>query len=417
MMIGKITPVSLPFDPTEDRLIRSRQNKLARDIDIIRQKIRNNILSASEGNMRIQFKKAEIDQLQRYRGSKRNPTGRLSPSPKSPGLFRTKKSRKPAKKYNATDSDRVGRGTEPTGMFKVDDITYNRANPEVRSTTWAEDDRAGMTSKNNQRSGGRKPPVVNDKSDLNQRGLSPNNYYSRYVENYERRVGKKPSSRIRDAMKKDAERLWNANAALPKLVPYKAPKETLESKAKDAISEAKDKGEKALDKVKDFFSRGKSSRKSSSEVDQSKNPYAKAYGPTFGRSDRSKTKGYYVIYKGQFYGPKNSFSIPLFLAWNEQKGVTVKRQTKKTIRVSDFAGFDGFAGMPNFLIQQQARARRDTALMRKRMGSRLKIDNPNMTTLHRSQDSPRQVMRPNEPVSNLAGGLTKTRNSMQRLLK
>lgn len=376
MMIGKITPVSLPFDPTEDRLIRSRQNKLARDIDIIRQKIRNNILSASEGNMRIQFKKAEIDQLQRYRGSKRNPTGALSPSPKSAGLFATKKSRKPAKKYNATDSDRVGKGTEPTGMFRVDDLTYNRANPEVRSTTWAEDDRAGMTSKNNQRSSGSKPPTVNDKSSLNQRGYSPNNYYSRFVKNYVTQSGKSPSEKLRDAMKADAERLWRNNKALPKLVVKKK-------------------------NVRD-------------------NPHSFDYGTKYSTGEKALSFNAAKQYKGRYYGPgyNKKKTKKLF-----GKTVTVAPATPSTSKKKKWDAWNkannisGFAGMPDFLIQQQARARRDTALMRKRMGSRLKIDNPNMTTLHRSQDSPRQVMRPNEPVSNLAGGLTKTRNSMQRLLK
>ena len=47
MMLGSPIPVQLPYDPSEDRLIVRRQNKLARDIDIIQQKIRNNVYSAA----------------------------------------------------------------------------------------------------------------------------------------------------------------------------------------------------------------------------------------------------------------------------------------------------------------------------------------------------------------------------------
>ena len=31
---------------------------------------------------------------------------------------------------------------KPTGLFSMDDMNYNRANPEVRSTAWAEDDKS-----------------------------------------------------------------------------------------------------------------------------------------------------------------------------------------------------------------------------------------------------------------------------------
>ena len=48
MMLGSPIPVQLPYDASEDRLIVRRQNKLARDIDIIQQKIRNNVYSAAE---------------------------------------------------------------------------------------------------------------------------------------------------------------------------------------------------------------------------------------------------------------------------------------------------------------------------------------------------------------------------------
>jgi len=415
MMLGSPIPVQLPYDSSEDRLIVRRQNKLARDIDIIQQKIRNNVYSAAEGNQKIQFKRAEIAQLQRYRGSKRLDTGRLSPAPKTRGLFRKKKkTTKPSNKYNPYAEDKVGKGTEPTGMFSMDQVQYNRANPEARSTAWAEDDRAGMTSQSNQRSSGSKPPAPNDKSALNQRGYSPANYYSRFLENYERSMGKKPSSRIMGAMRKDAERLWNANASLPKLVPKK--KESTFDKVKDEAGSL-------LDKATSLFKSSKSSKSSKSKT-LDDNP--------FGFKSRSKPSMFKEAAKyrawvaggrkesnGIYYIPKPKKTSE-FVAWNNDN---LKSGGKKDPSWEDAkdslsrGGFPGFGGMPNHLVAQRARANRETALMRKRMGARLNLDNPNMNMTNRSQDSPRQVTRPQESVSNLAGGLTKTRNSMQRLLK
>ena len=370
MMLGSPIPVQLPYDASEDRLIVRRQNKLARDIDIIQQKIRNNVYSAAEGNQKIQFKRAEIAQLQRYRGSKRLDTGRLSPAPKTRGLFsKKKKTTKPANKYNPYAEDKVSKGTEPTGMFSMDQVQYNRANPEARSTSWAEDDRAGMTSQSNQRSSGSKPPASNDRSNLNTKGYSPANYYSRFLENYERSMGKKPSSRTMSAMRMDAERLWNANASLPKLVEKKEVRKT----------------------VKD-------------------NPHSFDYGPSYSVAERGQSFNAAKKYKGRYYGPKykkTTFGL-------KRPSTANKKKWDDWNKANNIAGF---AGMPNYLVAQRARANRETALMRKRMGARVNLDNPNMNMTNRSQDSPRQVTRPQESVSNLAGGLTKTRNSMQRLLK
>ena len=65
MMLGRVLPVRLPFSPSEDALIVRRQNKLARDIELINRSIRNNVLSRSEGVKRIRFKQSEIDELRK----------------------------------------------------------------------------------------------------------------------------------------------------------------------------------------------------------------------------------------------------------------------------------------------------------------------------------------------------------------
>ena len=148
MMLGRVLPVRLPFSPSEDALIVRRQNKLARDIELINRSIRNNVLSRSEGVKRIRFKQSEIDELQRYRYSKRTPTGRLSPPP---AAAKPVKSKKPANKYNPYAGDKVNSATSPN-QFDIETPTYKRANREERqknsfSTAWTEDDRP---SSNNQ---------------------------------------------------------------------------------------------------------------------------------------------------------------------------------------------------------------------------------------------------------------------------
>tara|TARA_B100000927_G_scaffold291399_1_gene293393 strand:- start:17959 stop:19257 length:1299 start_codon:yes stop_codon:yes gene_type:complete len=432
-MLGGPMPIRLPYSADESMLVTRRQNKLARDIDIINQKIRNNILSRSEGAMRIRFKQSEIDELQRYKASKRVPTGRLSPAPRRQQVIPRKG--KPANKYNPYAEDKVNRATGPN-IFDGGDIMFERASPDKRqeayrqSTSWTEDDRAGFTSRGNDRADGRKPPQAKPDG-LNPRGLLEADYYVRFLDNFEARNGKAPNSFMRKVMKANAKSNWQANKPLPSKV-----KKPVEEQVKETVKSVAD---KAKGGFMNFFKSSSSSSSSAAAnemsydasspkevvaqgrtqvvVDQRKNPHARAYGPTFGKSDRTKTGGFYVIYDGEFYGPRSLLHVIHFTAWNEERGVTVKRQTKKTIRVSDFAGFGGFAGMPNHLIRNKSRALRDTALMRKRVGARINFDNPSLFGSHQSQASPRQVKRTPEPVSNLAGGLSKTRNSMQRLLK
>ena len=115
--------------------------------------------------------------------------------------------------------------------------------------------------------------------------------------------------------------------------------------------------------------------------------------------ERMQSMGKAKKVNGTYYGPKSMTSADNWEDWNAENGIA------------------GFAGMPNHLIQSRSRALRDTALMRKRAGARINLHNPSLFGSHQSQASPRQVKRTPEPVSNLAGGLSKTRNSMQRLLK
>ena len=110
---------------------------------------------------RFSLREPRLHSCKSIEASKRLDTGRLSPAPKTRGLFsKKKKTTKPSNKYNPYAEDKVGKGTEPTGMFSMDQVQYNRANPEARSAAWAEDDRAGMTSQSNQRSSGSKPPPL-----------------------------------------------------------------------------------------------------------------------------------------------------------------------------------------------------------------------------------------------------------------
>ena len=429
MMLGGPMPVRLPYSADESMLVTRRQNKLARDIDIINQKIRNNVLSRSEGATRIRFKQSEIDELQRYKSSKRVPTGRLSPAPRRQKVI--PRGGKPANKYNPYATDKVNRATGPN-VFDGGDIMFERASPESRdkafrnSTSWTEDDRAGFTSRGNDRADGRKPPQAGFDG-RNKRGFLEADYYSRFLTNYQTLKGKNPSSRDRSGMKAKAKSYWRSDRMMP-------------SKAKKSVQQqAKEQAQSVADKAKGAFSsffKPKSSSKSKNdgivEVSASDkafpasdpswkeassiistplgptsstrktakdNPHGQSYGPKLNYLEKLASGNKAKKYGNTYYGPRSPQLANKWEDWNSANGIA------------------GFAGMPNHLIQSRSRALRDTALMRKRAGARINFDNPNMIRPHRSQASPRQVKRTPEPVSSLAGGLSKTRNSMQRLLK
>ena len=398
MMLGGPMPIRLPYSADESMLVTRRQNKLARDIDIINQKIRNNVLSRSEGATRIRFKQSEIDELQRYKSSKRVPTGRLSPAPRRQKVV--PRSGKPANKYNPYATDKVSRATGPN-IFESGDITFERASPDKRqqayqqSTSWTEDDRAGFTSRGNDRADGKKPPQAKSNG-TNARGLVEADYYSRFIINFRTRNGKEPNSFMRGVMKDNARKSWMANKPLP-------------AKAEKSVQQqAKEQAQSVADKAKDAFSsffKPKSSSKSkdSNEIPARKfvqnNPHGRSFGPDLSTGEKFISGNKAKKYNGTYYGPRAPQLAQQWEDWNTANGIS------------------GFAGMPNHLIQSRSRALRDTALMRKRAGARINLHNPSLFGSHQSQASPRQVKRTPEAGSSLAGGLSKTRNSMQRLLK
>jgi len=264
MMLGKITPVMLPAEQSDMNLIQSRQNKLARDIDIINQKIRNNVLSSAEGAKRIMFKKSEIDQLEIYKRSRRTPTGRLSPPPQTARPV----SKKPAKKYNPAASDKVSSATKPAD-FSVRQPTYKRSTPQARSAAareaqrkaeaerrrraMIEADRASMTSKPNQRPTSRAPAQKKADPSVNKLGYREADYYNRLIQDYKNRRGDGPSAGYNSFLKNKAKEMWAKNMALPnvsnpvKQAPPKqqSAKQTAQRAAQSAQSKAAEAAKKA----------------------------------------------------------------------------------------------------------------------------------------------------------------------------
>lgn len=379
MMLGGPMPIRLPYSADESILVTRRQNKLARDIDIINQKIRNNVLSRSEGATRIRFKQSEIDELQRYKSSKRVPTGRLSPAPRRQNVVPRKG--KPANKYNPYAEDKVNRATGPN-VFEGGDIMFERASPDKRqkayqkayqqSTSWTEDDRAGFTSRGNDRADGKKPPQAKS-AGLNPRGLLEADYYVRFLDNFEARNGKAPNSFMRNIMERNARSSWRANKPLPAKV-KKPVEQQVKETVKSVQQQAQSVADKAKDKVSSWFSRAKSSSSSSSSAALNEmgydapstktikdNPYGKSYGSTLASWEKSLSKNKAKKYGDTYYGPKFPTNAKKWEDWNTANGIA------------------GFAGMPNHLIRNKSRALRDTALMRKRAGARINFDNPNMT--------------------------------------
>ena len=305
--------------------------------------------------MRIRFKQSEIDELQRYKASKRVPTGRLSPAPRRQQVIPRKG--KPANKYNPYAEDKVNRATGPN-VFEGGDIMFERASPDKRqeayqqSTSWTEDDRAALNVQSNDRPDGKKPPKVKS-AGLNPRGLLEADYYVRFLDNFEAYNGKAPNSFMRKVMEANAKSSWSANKPLPAKV-----KKSVEQQVKET---AKDITDKAKGAVSSILNKVKSSNDAPSTKTIKDNPYGRSYGSTLSQLEKNLSKNKAKKYGDTYYGPKFPVNAKKWEDWNTANGIA------------------GFAGMPNHLIRNKSRALRDTALMRKRAGARINFDNPNMT--------------------------------------
>ena len=398
MMLGRVLPVNLPATESEIRLVQSRQNKLARDINRINTQIRNNQISASQGKRRILFKKAEIDQLEHYKRSRRTPTGRLSPPPRTAAPVRSKNG--PSNKYNPAASDKVPGATGPAD-FSVPQPQYKRSNPDTRNQQMIEEDRAGMTSKSNQRPSGSRPPQQTRDKSVNPRGLREADYYNRLVSNFRARVGRSPPSSLLMTYRKRASTMWRANMSLPAKATPRPPSPS--QQAKDAASGAKKAGSGLIDKVKAAVSKSssRSTSRSTSRPAPKKtlkdNPHGKTYGTSYSRWEKARSGGKAKKYNGVYYGPSDPTKSYAWSKWNS-------------------ANLSGYGGMPQAaLIRRKAEMNRQTTLMRMRAGAKLDLNQPIMQKRTNEVDPLQKKVKVSE-MSGLAGGLTKTRNSMQRLL-
>ena len=359
MMLGRVLPVNLPATESEIRLVQSRQNKLARDINRINTQIRNNQISASQGKRRILFKKAEIDQLEHYKRSRRTPTGRLSPPPRTAAPVRSKKG--PSNKYNPAASDKVPGATGPAD-FSVPQPKYKRSNPNTRNQQMIENDRAGMTSKSNQRPSGSRPPQQTRDISVNSRGLREADYYNRLVSNYKARTGRSPPSQALRQYRTGASVMWKRSAPLPNKATPRPPSPS--QRAKDAASQAKETGGGLLNKVKDAVS--KSSSRSTSRPAPKKtlkdNPHGMRYGTSYSRAEKVRSGGKAKKYNGVYYGPSNPspYKVGAWIKWNNEN-------------------LSGYGGMPQAaLIRRKAEMNRQTTLMRMRAGAKLDLNQPIM---------------------------------------
>lgn len=367
-------PVTLPVEEDEMRLVQSRQNKLARDIDIINQKIRNNVLSAAEGSKRIMFKKAEIDQLEYYKRSRRTPTGRLSPPPRT---SKPVKSSKPANKYNPYATDKVPGSTKPAD-FGLDKPQYKRS-PRYRGTppssgqSFIEDDRAGMTSKPKQRPDATKPPAPKKDPSLNSRGLREADYFNRIMQNYKNgyynQIGRNPNmagGQVQ-AYKNAAKSMWKANQTLPTLVKRK------ETTTQKATSTTKEAAQSALEKAKNIFKGSNSSNQSQqkSTMVVSQNPHGKNYGTSLSIFERRIVGSSFKKYGKNYYGPTSKSKKNAWLQWNKENNI---------------AGLAG--GIPP-AVRHQARLNRQQTMMRRRVGAQIDFSEPavNKVTTMRSWET------------------------------
>lgn len=364
MMLGRVLPVNLPALESEISLVQKRQNKLALDINRINTQIRNNQISASQGNRRILFKKAEIDQLEHYKRSRRTPTGRLSPPPRTAAPARAKKG--PANKYNPAASDKVPGATGPAD-FSVRIPTFKRSTPKtpsksvfsktsvaVRNQNMIENDRAGMKSKSSQRPSASRPPQQTRDNSRNRANYLEADYYNRLKQNYVAKTGRNPPSVLESQMRASAKTMWTKNAMMPAKV-QPTPKTTPKSTPT----------QKATSKAKSIFSKAKSAAKSKVSAPAPKktlkdNPHGKSYGPTYSRTEKFRSAGKARKYNGIYYGPSSPAKVGQWTRWNVDN-------------------LSGYGGMPQAaLIRRKAEMNRETTLMRMRAGAKLDLNQPVM---------------------------------------
>jgi len=422
-MLGRIMPVTLPVEEDEMRLVQSRQNKLARDIDIINQKIRNNVLSAAEGSKRIMFKKAEIDQLEYYKRSRRTPTGRLSPPPRT---SKPVKSSKPANKYNPYATDKVPGSTKPAD-FGLDTPQYKRSSryrgplPKIPGQSFVEDDRAGMTSKSEQRPSQQLPPAPKKDPSLNRRGLREADYFNRIIENYKNgyynRIGRDPSisgGQVR-AYKNTARSMWSANRTLPTLVTRKKAKNDYKVSKRDPSLNTRGLREEDYfnritenyknlyfnelgrnpsmpsEQVQAYKNAAKSmwsanetlptlvtrNQKTTQKTTQkstmvvSQNPHGKNYGTSLNIFERKTVGSSFKKYGKYYYGPKSKSKRTAWRKWNKENNI---------------AGLAG--GIPP-AVRRRARLNRQQTMMRRRVGAQIDFSEPavNKVTTMRSWET------------------------------
>jgi hypothetical protein len=367
-------------------LVQSRQNKLARDIDRINTQIRNNQISASQGKRRILFKKAEIDQLEHYKRSRRTPTGRLSPPPRTAAPVRSKKG--PANKYNPAASDKVPGATGPAD-FSVPQPKYKRSSPNVRNQrmpeggsvaqrlSLIEEDRAGMTSKSNQRPSGSRPPQQTRDTSVNARGLREADYYNRLVSNYKARTGRSPPSQALTSYRAGASAMWKRSTPLPTKATPRPP-----SPSQQAKSAAKKAGSGLLDRFKSAASKSSSRSSTQTLVANERdaptqtlvanernappkktlkdNPHGKSYGTSYSFAEKARSGGKAKKYNGVYYGPSSPTKVSAWSKWNS-------------------ANLSGYGGMPqSALIRRKAEMNRQTTMMRMRAGAKLDLNQPIM---------------------------------------
>ena len=311
-----IKPVAIPVSAEEVKLIQRRQATLVMQMNKIDEAVRSGKYSKAEGENRKMFLKSEVADLDYLKSQRRAPPSTpFRPAPKpSPPRSKTGQS----SKYNSTATSgqtKVGKGTK---VYSTNTKSVNTGKAKK------------LTIRDIPKNIGKNYGSKISSSDAKSAGGYFYEY--QYTGKYKYTVYYGAVNPSGEAVTKFRD--WNRIHLGKEYTKYVRPPRT------------STKSQSATQKPKEA---------------QSKNPYGKGYGSTFGGEDRARTGGWYAIYNGQFYGPHGTATIPprssntgypkrygakiitaakssqieKWKKWNSARGIRYGKATK-TIRVSDF---------------------------------------------------------------------------------
>jgi hypothetical protein len=471
-----VIPVSLPISAEEVKFIQRRQGQLTRNMQLIDQQVRSGQLSRNEGENRKMFLKGEVASLERTKRSRRPPSSvSWQPAPRAPRA--PSRATSQSKKYTPSatrGSTTTSRGTSArtttvpkinTGTAKkvtVRDIPkhigrsygsqlsdtdkkssggyfygynftsgsrkytiyYGAVNGSTRAITdfrsWcrihlgkeyttyqpykspAKKATSVVTSLLKKATGGstKKTPTVSKTASTPRKSVKENTYgrsYGTSVSAYEKTVYAGGATPIKSGSY------------------YYGPKYATMRKSWEAWNNKYVYGKAPSTSTKTTTSRTTIAKPAPKKT-VNQNPYGKSYGTSMSYMEKVATGGKYKKYGSSYYGPKLPTYVTKWKAWNSQYGISGfagphhhqhnhrRKQPRRGGPVIDPA------------TRNRAANLRTQSMAKKRVGANIDTSKP-VPGGYANGKAMKAPRLQNTEIAGIAGGFSRTRNSMQRLLR